>query len=80
METLSYPNIVIHNGLLAIHGVDEMISQLTIHDLTGKLCYAERNIPIGQDIILPKMNNGLYLIKLQIGSKIITRKKILTGM
>jgi len=72
-------NLVIQNEVLTIQGIDEMISLVTVHDIAGRLMFRAKNIPIGQDLILPKMNNGLYLFQLQVGSSFITKKEIVSG-
>ncbi|MFM7903446.1 MAG: T9SS type A sorting domain-containing protein, partial [Bacteroidota bacterium] len=61
-------------------GVDEFITKLVINDLTGKQIFEEINLAAGQDIMLPKLNEGLYLIRIQVGNKIITKKQLFTGM
>ena len=80
METNIEPDFDYHNSVLTIQGIDGLISQLSIHDLAGKLLFEENNISAGQEIMLPNFNEGMYLLRIQVGSKVSTKKQIFTGI
>lgn len=68
-----YPNPVV-DGLLVITTLNSSAKNVYLYDLLGKLVYANSFNGTNNELNLGKLNSGIYILKLEEGSSISTKK------
>jgi bacillopeptidase F len=72
-----YPNPAKESVLIDVYGENDDVADLKIYDLTGRICKQLKIVSGRQRISVLDLSKGVYLVELQRGSEILSKRLII---